>query len=352
MASIDLAKLAAIPYLDVANLGGRVITSLMFHDNGEWRNWIEAGDQLVEMRAWPAESVYFSKAEAAPDDIAFHFLDFMSQQACLPQVMPALFGIRDDYFNLSSSLAKIQHLHATRASIGNGCSRMVVSEVEYVFLVCRSIFDLLQEIALKLWDTIHLADTSVKKKALRDSFNAMTQFEGKPATREALSRRFGLPSPLADYYVRWQGFFGLLRGFRDNVVHRGSQVQTFFTGESGFLISKSLKPFQDMDVWRDDERRPNDLVPLIPALGIIVYKTLQACDDFSQTLSSIIQFPPPIVPGMRLFMRGYFNESLASTLSDADERLRHTAPSDEAATEPSLSSLALQANLRQPISAE
>jgi hypothetical protein len=43
MASIDLAKLAAIAYLDVANLGGRVITSLMFHDNGTRRSWIEAG---------------------------------------------------------------------------------------------------------------------------------------------------------------------------------------------------------------------------------------------------------------------------------------------------------------------
>lgn len=334
MASINVAKLAAIPYLDVTNLGGRTITSLTFHDNGAWRHWIEAGDQLIELRAWPAESVYFSKAEAAPNDIAFHFLDFMSQQACFPQIMPALFGIRDDYFNLSSSLAKIKHLHATRVDVGNGCSRMVVSEVEYVFLVCRSIFDLLQEIAQKLWDAINLLDTSVKKKPLKSSFNAMTQFEGKPATREALARRFGLPSPLADYYVRWQDFFGLLRDFRDNVVHRGSQVQTIFTGESGFLISKFLKPFHDLDVWRDVERQPNDLVPLMPALGVVVYKTLEACDDFSQTLSSTFLFPPPIVPEMRLFMRGYFNDVLASTLRDAGERLRHPVPSNEAATEP------------------
>lgn len=332
MTSIALEKLATIPYLDVANLGGRTITSLMFHDDGSWRCWIAAGDQLIEMKAWPAESVYFSKDGAAPTDIAFHFLDFMSQQASFPQVMPALFGIRDDYFNLSASLAKIQHLHATRAAVKDGCARMVVSEVEYVFLVCRSIFDLLQEIALKLWDTIQLMDSSVEKKPLKESFNAMTQFEGKPATRESLERRFGLPAPLADYYVRWQGFFHLLRGFRDNVVHRGSQVQTIFTGESGFLISKSLRPFLDMDVWQENERLPNDLVPLMPALGVVVYKTLEACDDFSMTLSQMVRFPPPIVPGMRLFMRGYFNESLSLILGDAGERLGRQVPSDEAAT--------------------
>jgi hypothetical protein len=306
----------------------------MFHDNGSWKSWIAAGDQLFQMQAWPAESVYFSKDEAAPSDIAFHFLDFMSQQASFPQVIPALFGIRDDYFNLSASLAKIQHLHATRAAVRDGCSRMVISEVEYVFLVCRSIFDLLQEIALKLWDNIQLMDTSVEKKPLKESFNAMTQYKGKPATRESLESRFGLPGPLADYYVRWQGFFELLRAFRDNIVHRGSRVQTIFTGDSDFLISKSLRPFHDMDVWQEDERLPNDLVPLMPALGVVVYKTFQACDDFSVTLSRIVRFPPPIAPGMRLFMRGYFNESLSLILRDAAERLGRQSPSDEATGKP------------------
>ena len=67
--------------------------ALTFHDNGTWRMWIEARDQLVEMCALPAESVYFSKAEADQNDIALHFLDFMSQQACCPQVTQ-FFSIR------------------------------------------------------------------------------------------------------------------------------------------------------------------------------------------------------------------------------------------------------------------
>ena len=136
---------------------------------------------------------------------------------------------------------------------------------------------------------------------------------------------------MADYYVKWQGFFELLRSFRDNVVHHGSQVQTIFAGEYEFMIAKSLRPFNDLNVWRDDERFPNDLVPLKPALGVIVHETLLACEEFSWTLSNIVQFPPPIVPGMRLFMRGYFNQSFTAILRDAAEQL--VQPS--AAAEPS-----------------
>jgi hypothetical protein len=340
MTTIDIRELTAIPYLDVANLNGRTISSLMFHDAGSWRTWIAAGDRLIEVRAWPAESFYFSKVEANPNDIAFHFLDFMAQHASFPQVTLALSGISDDIFNLSASLAKIEHLHATRDAIGHGCHRMATSEVEYVFLVCRSIFDLLQEIASKLWETITLTDASIEKKPLMKSFNAMTRYKGKPVTREILARRFGLPDSFADFYVKWQGFFELLRGFRDNVVHHGSQVQTIFNDEKGFMIAKSLRPFGDMDMWRDNERLPNEVVPLMPALGVVIYKTLAACEDFSRTLSTIIKFPPPIAPGMHLFMRGYFNESLTRILQDAAERLALPAPSPEVPTvaEPAVAS--------------
>ena len=258
----------------------------------------------------------------------------MSQRANFPNVTLALSGIRDDLFNLSASLAKIEHLQATRDVIGAGSHRMVASEVEYVFLVCRSVFDLLQEIAMKLWETITLTDASIQKKPLKESFGAMTRYEGKPVTREILVRRFGLLDSLADYYVKWQDFFELLRGFRDNVVHNGSQVQTIFADENGFMIAKSLRPFHDLNVWRDNERSLNDLVPLMPALGAIVHETLAACEDFSWTLSQIIQFPPPTVPGMRLFMRGYFNQSFTAILRDAAERLAPTAPSAVAPAEP------------------
>jgi len=69
-----------------------------------------------------------------------------------------------------------------------------------------------------------------------------------------------------------------------------------------------------------------DLVPLMPALGVLVYKTLEACEDFSQALTSVILFPPPIAPGLYLFVRGDFNKSLVRIMTDAAERLGDPVP--------------------------
>lgn len=323
MDHIDISKLSTIPYLDLSNLHGRFISTLMFYDGGVWRMWISVGDQLVEIKAWPAESFYFSVEPESPFDICFHFLDFIAQRASFSELQKPILGLRDDVFNLSASLAKISHLHTTRDIVGAGVSRMVVTEVEYLFSVCRSIFDLLQEIASALWETISLHDSSVKKKSLKKTFSKMVLFQGRSSTEQELAERFGLPQPLAAYYVRNAEFFMTLREFRDNIVHRGSQVQTIFSSDAGFLVQHSLKPFSNMNIWSDEEKQPNDLVPLLPALGIVIHKTLSACEDFSSTIEKIIQFPAPIVPSMRFFMRGYFNETFSSTLRDAYERLTH-----------------------------
>ncbi len=320
MATIQ--QLAAIPYLDARNLGGRTITSLCFYDAGAWRMWLEAeGAGLVEVQAWPAESTYFGNEPAHGDDLCLHFLNFMAQRACFPEVMRAVKGIHDDFFNLSASIGKIEHLHQTRATVGAGAHRMVIAEVEYLFLICRSIFDLLQEIACKLWETVRLDDLTVIKKPLKTSFNDMARYRGQPVTREVTMQRFGLPAPWADFYVGWQDFFGQLRMFRDNVVHNGSRVQSVFVDDTGFQIANALRPFAAMNVWRADERGVNDLVPLMPALGVVVYQTLAACDHFSRVVGSSIAFPPPVAPGMHLFMRGYFNESFSRILRDAGERM-------------------------------
>lgn len=333
MASIDLSKLSIIPYLDIRNLQGRFISTLLFYDAGSWRMWISAGDQLVEIKAWPAESFYFAVEPESPTDIYFHFLDFIAQRASFSKLQKPILGLRDDVFNLSASLAKISHLNTTSEIIGLGASRMAVTEIEYLFSVCRSVFDLLQEIASGLWEAIKLHDSSVNKKPLKETFSKMVIFQGRASTEQELIERFGLPKPLAAYYARNAGFFMTLREFRDNIIHRGSQVQTIFSGETEFLIQQSLKPFSDMAIWSEEEKQPNDLVPLFPALCVVVQKTLSACEDFSSTIEQVIQFPPQIAPNMRFFMRGYFNEMFAAALDDANRRLidHSTGPAQETA---------------------
>ena len=321
MSENEIHQLSKIPYLDITNLEGRYVSTGIFHESGQWRMWIPTDDMLVEIKAWPSESFYFSAHAESEQDMYFHHLDFIAQRASFPNLRKPILGLHDDIFNLSASLAKITHLHSSRDAIGTGLGRMMVTEVEYIFSVCRSIFDLLQEIAHYLWERIQLHNQDISKKPLKLTFSKMVLYNGKVTTEELLTKRFGLPSQLAAYYVRHSKFFLTLREFRDNVIHRGSQVQHIFSSDDGFLVQHALKPFSDMNIWRDEEKQPNNLVPLLPALGVVINNTLAACEDFSTTIEALIQFPPPIAPGMMFLMRGYFNEIFINTLLDAQNRI-------------------------------
>jgi hypothetical protein len=178
-------------------------------------------------------------------------------------------------------------------------------------------------------------DAQVRKRQLKRSFNDMLNFKAEPETQEGLKSRFGLPAQWADFYVEWRPFVQRLRGFRDEVVHRGAPVQTIFVADDGFRIAGHLRSFHGVDVWRASERDGTGLVPLMPALNFIVFKTLAACEDFSRMVSQVIAFPPPVAPGFEFAMRGYFNSALARALTDAAGRIANSAPPAVAATPPS-----------------
>jgi hypothetical protein len=132
----------------------------------------------------------------------------------------------------------------------------------------------------------------------------------QPQTEEDIAKRFGLPNELAAFYARHGAFFEQARMFRDNVIHRGSSVETIFSTERGFAVQESLQPFARFGVWSDGHKLPNGLCSLRPAIGHVVKSTLDACEDFTQTIESIIQFPTETAPGFRLYLRGFFGDHL------------------------------------------
>ncbi|RIJ85160.1 hypothetical protein RSP822_17125 [Ralstonia solanacearum] len=316
---------ATIPFVDFANLQGRFVMSGFFHDGSRWRTWTPiATGRLIELKIVDlAEGFYFAERPQSPTDAHFRFMEFIAQHASFPELKLAVVGMMDDISNLSASLSKLQLLHASRDTVGSGVSKMAATEVEYVLSVCRSLFDLLQEVINKLWQMVTLLDPAKKKRPMKGSFAAVALFQEAPATAERLVEKYGMPQSLADFYVAVTPFFLQLRTIRDNLVHHGSQVQTIFSDDADFLISGHLRPFDSMKIWRDHERQPNNLVPLRPAINAVVYRTLTVCEQLSEVMRVHIQFPPPLVPGMHLFMRGHFNAKFLEAMTDA--RLRESS---------------------------
>jgi hypothetical protein len=215
MTTIDASHLSVIPFIDMKSVDGRFLSSSTFFDEGRWRLWTPVDTGLIELKiVEPLEMLYFARSPASERDLHFHFLDFVAQRAAFPEVMHGFSGISDDVLNLTTLLSKVELLHSARETVGHGVTRMVTTEVEYFFSVCRSVFDLLQEIIARLWANIKLNDASIKKKSLKFSFNDMVTFEDKPATLETLQSRFGLPVPLANVYLHFAEFFADLRGKR------------------------------------------------------------------------------------------------------------------------------------------
>jgi len=144
----DIVQLTDVRYLDSSALQGRFISTLTFYEE-TWRLWLPLEEgKFVEISGFPAEALYFAREPELKTDIYSSFLTFMAQRANFVGLEKPFSGISDDFFNLSASLAKLDLIF--EAGPQNGSHRMAATEVEYLLLVCRSVFDLLQEIISKL----------------------------------------------------------------------------------------------------------------------------------------------------------------------------------------------------------
>ncbi|WP_295005144.1 hypothetical protein [uncultured Dechloromonas sp.] len=310
MLQIQLSELTKIPQIDHTNLGGRGLASLTFFVDGEWHLWVPTNAGLIRMKGWPAEGFYFAAQPESEKDGYLHFLDFIAQIGNSQGVSRPMQGLMEDFFNLSGCLKKFDLLFEYSQKDRSGVSRLVITELEYLFMVCKSIFDLLQEVVAAQWQNIKLLDETKRKRQLPETFAAVALEANRLRTEDELVARFLIPKELAAFYVRCGAFFQILRTFRDKFVHGGNSPDLVFVTERGFAVQASTKPFSLFNIWNEEHRLPNDLCSLRPAIAYLVNETLKACEDYASTIQTVIKFPPPVCPGLTFFMRGYFNEQL------------------------------------------
>ncbi len=302
---ISIEEIKKIPYLVHEKLLGRMIPTLSFFDKGEWRRWFLHNGELLEIKGGiPIEAVYFSVDQEQETDLYLNFLNFVVQRAFWPEAAAHyLNGIRSDIHNLATSLAKLDYFYKTRGDIP-GIQRWATTEIEYIFFVCRSIFDLLQKTIASIWDKVELTDKKIYKTKLPSSFSDMSLYDNKLQTDEEIVKRKHIPIDFAQFYIRQSQFFQMLKRYRDDLMHKGEDVAWVYATERGFAIQDHTIPFRDFGVWNEEHKLPNGLASARPIIAHVIHQTLQACEDFSTTIQKIILFPPEIVPGFRLFIRG------------------------------------------------
>lgn len=131
-------------------------------------------------------STYFG-AECADDDrdIVIDFLDIYYQFLSWPDVMGIIPDIIEDIRNMSACISKIAIYQAMSKESTSHLRRFVITEIEYLFSVCRSLYDLLQFVIKNTWNKLQI-EGEPTKTTLPSAFSDMVLHGGKPRTANDL----------------------------------------------------------------------------------------------------------------------------------------------------------------------
>jgi hypothetical protein len=324
-----------LPYLKLEALAGRPIPIHTFHDGNRWHLWVLMENGLLQpLRVHDCvETIYLAPGSVRISDAYFPFIDFIYKHADLSQTHSFVSALTSDVFNLGASLRKLDLMRALENFEGK--SRMVATELEYLLILCRSMFDLLQEIVSRIWDTIQLSDTSIRKKKLPEKFRKVVLYNNSIRSSQDIQESFGIPPSLAEWYSECAPFFCKLRNVRDAIAHKPVQSPLIYVSDKGFSIgANSLPlPFREMlqmMQWNEHTLENEHISSLNYFVAHFVKETLGACHKFVVAIDRELQFFPDFAPDCSFFMRSPSMPSLLGIrrILDADPWAEFTLSED------------------------
>ena len=188
---------------------------------------------------------------------------------------------------------------------------MVETELEYLLVVLRSFYDVLQRIVGAIQHHLVHADGTGRPmmKKLPDSFRGVALESEAPRSAADMTQRWGIPQPLADWYQHEAPFFLILRKLRDGIAHRGERTPTVFSLEQGFGINQDAPLWDALDFGPDDQLWNGRLRSLRGVFAGFILHVLRATTRLADVLPRFIALPDPIIE-TRLFVRSPFGRHL------------------------------------------
>ena len=325
MVRIDREQLIDVTYLDVTAVQDRTVNLMPFWDGTSWHQWVPGPTGLIKALMKDAvEGDYVATKAAQPVDLFIPFVNLIWQRASWPEVCPLISSVIDDIHDIAAVCAKLRHFEHYEDLTGS-VRRFVKTDIEHLTVLCRGIFDLLQEAISWIWNTkvkLHdsLAERQRKQRRLHRSFRKVVlNSEERIASAKQIGDKYSLPPLLCDTYHDLAGFFSYIRRARDKVVHGTASGNLIFATDRGFCVSPTAEPF-DRISWRPEHYFNENIVFLTPWIAHIVMCTLESCNRLTTAFSSVISLPREIAPGYNIFLRGVHNKELLDTLADAHRK--------------------------------
>lgn len=307
---IPKSEIEKIPFFNTQDLRGRTVSLQSLWDGKKWHSWIPAGDKLIQGGKPVYTQAYYATEPVSKNHLYIPFVDLMWQQANFPTITKDLKAICDDFSNLAISLEKIQHFFNTKDDINEYLiGNFIATEIEYILISTRSIFDFLYQIIARFWHehvVLHDPEAERKKKSIKlpKKLSSFLLDDGKPRSSLEIHEKFFIPSTIADAFAEHGQFFFELRKHRDNIVHHGSSNPFIFSTEKGFCIGPDM-PFvkafyadRKREAWQYNE----NLYSLLPWLAHLVHGTIQACNEITDSFARTVTLPPRITPDYKIFV--------------------------------------------------
>ena len=151
---VSAGALTQLPHLDLSELGDRAAINLPVWDGENWRYWRIQGDSATEGKmAGVIKSNYLARSPHEESDVSIPFVEIMWQRASWPEILRLISGVENCIRKMGTSVAKMKHTYLTRNQLPVGAApEFATTEFEYSIVLCRTVFDLLQEIISKLWE--------------------------------------------------------------------------------------------------------------------------------------------------------------------------------------------------------
>jgi hypothetical protein len=190
---------------------------------------------------------------------------------------------------------------------------LVTSELEYLLMAVRSVYDLLQKVAKEAGNLIMRTDSPAERlmATLPDSFAKVVLKGDEILTQDAISALFRLPDPLAAFYAGQAGTFRRIRALRDGIAHHGTDLPYSFAFDEGMAVPIDELPWKDFPIWQSAPLIRERFGPLRSVFAHVISKCLSATSEFAGALSKFVKLPVPVAEGVKVFIRDPYMHHLA-----------------------------------------
>jgi hypothetical protein len=302
-------KLEEIPYLTCVPQDGRALLFQPWYDpsSGEWHMYFDIGpDNFIRGQVHGMSSgTYYATKPANEQDLDFALGGLITQHLSFPPVASAFYSLVDDIQLLSASLEKLEILR-TAVNDHTLCSFLVETELEYLFVLVRSMYDLLQKISKRIGKLLCKPDGRPAIAELPDSFADVALAGDRPRTHSELATKYQLPDPLSAFYAQQGPLFLRIRDIRVSVEHHGKNLPTVFLTERGFGISTEGSPsWSSLEVWSRHELLSHRIGSVRALAAFLAKSFLDALTGFEQALRAVISpalLPQAVSQGNKLYL--------------------------------------------------